>query len=132
MFSSDKIIGPINFSLEKKKGFSNVYFSLAFKYIRLLFFVTKYVTQHTGNFQSLHPRRDVRNRKLSNFSGNLCTRKGLVIVVNIKTPLPQITVQTARNIAELSETDNQAITVQSVAYMISACSEALVAARTKR
>jgi len=39
--------------------------------------------------------------------------------VKIKTSIPQIIVQTARNIAELLETDNQAITVQSVTYMVS-------------
>lgn len=46
--------------------------------------------------------------------------------------MPQITARTARNIAELSETDNQAITVQSVTYVISACSEAFTAAYTRK
>lgn len=64
------------------------------------------------------------------FSRNLRAEE-LVIVAKIKAPMAQIAGQTARNIAELSETDNQAITVQSVTHVVSACSEAFTAAHTK-
>jgi len=43
----------------------------------------------------------------------------------------QITAQTARNIAELSETDNQTITVQSVTYIILVCCAVFIAAYRK-